>query len=350
MNISDVTVVFQGAFKAHAPRDGKPFAQILKRTRQALPGAQIVVSTWAGTEVPGLFGIDHVVHSVDPGALAPLKLTDDKANNINRQIVSTRAGLAAVQTRYVVKMRTDCLLDHAGFIDFFVAQARRDGHERRIVAGAFFTLDATVLERIPYHVSDWFQFGLTEVLRDYWRIPLMTPAQGRHYESRVHAPHSNVFERRFRAEFAVEQYLALPYARQRGYLCPQYLNDIRPEVRADYQRFLAQEVLVLDPWHIGLVFPKYTWVNDSLVQRINNFMHLDWLALSPGHPGFDDAKPEFLRALLTRRRRLKALAGRLFDATQPLHGLIFGDSPLSRVVRRQAMRVFRLLQRLVGAA
>ena len=345
MKTSDITVVFQGAFKPYIPRDGLPFAEILKRTRNSLPGARILLSAWEDSDVPEGMGVDDVVLSKDPGALAPLKLTDNKVNNVNRQIVSTRAGMKAVRTRYAVKLRTDCFLEHAGFIDYFQTQLKRDAYRKRIVSSAFFTLDTTVFERIPYHVSDWFQFAEADVLRAYWSAPLMTPQAGRYYEAHEHAPSSNIFERRFRAEYAVEQHIAMHYARQLGYVCPTYLNDISPPVLRDYERFLARETLIIDPWQIGLVFPKYQWIGGSTLQRINNIMHLDWLALAR-QPSFDEVEPDVFARMMSERRRLKRVAQKLFAMSEPFHGLLFETSRRGRFVRRQAMRVFRTMQRL----
>src|SRR4051794_18577281 len=217
MKTSDITIVFQGAFKPYSTREGMPFAEILKRTRAVLPGARIIVSSWEGAELVRGLRVDKLVTSEDPGTLAPLKLIDSKPNNINRQIVSTRAGMEAVTTPYAVKLRTDSFLEHASFIDFFETQLKRDRYDKRIVTNAFFTLDASVFERIPYHVSDWFQFARADVLRAYWSAPLMTLEAGRYYENRDHADGSNIFERRFRAQFAVEQHIAMHYARSLGY-------------------------------------------------------------------------------------------------------------------------------------
>jgi hypothetical protein len=346
---SDITIVFQGAVKAYAQRDGVPFAQCVRRTRKALPNARVVLSTWEGTEIPAGAALDDVVFSPDPGPLAPLKLTDNKANNINRQIVSTLAGLRAVRTGHAVKLRTDCFLEHAGFLDFHARQARRDTQPRRIVTSAFFTLDLDMFERIPYHVSDWFQFAPSEVLQSYWNVPPMTQGAARHYEQHRHAVGSNVWEKRFRAEFAVEQYICMAYARGLGYRVPRYLNDTSEDVVRDYRRYLASETLVLDPWQIGVVFPKYTWVNNSVVQSLNNVMHLDWLALT-GSPALEeDEPPELLQRALVRRRRQRALARRLAEISSPLHARVFEESARGRFLRLQAMRAYRFVQRLFMA-
>lgn len=350
MKTSDITVVFQGALKGYTQRDTPSFVDVVRQTRKVLPGAKMVLSTWEGTEIPSAVALDKVLMSADPGPLAPLKLIDTKANNINRQIVTTQAGVRAAQTPYTLKLRTDTFLEHAGFIDFYETQLRRDGRDRRIVTSAFFTLDPAVFERIPYHVSDWFQFGLTKVLQAYWNAPFMSAEAGRYYETRPHPKDSNVFERQFRCQFAVEQHICMHYAQTLGYQAPARLNDTSGLVMGDYRRFLADEVMVLDPWQSGVVFSKYRWTHDSVLQGINNVMHLDWLAISgqPGLEGHDGNSGDLARAI-AKRRRLKSISQWLFEISSPLHGIIFEHSPKGRFIRRQAMRVFRALRGVVRA-
>jgi hypothetical protein len=246
-----------------------------------------------------------------------------------------------------VKLRTDSMLEHAGFVDYFDTQARRDGHDRRLLTTAFFTLDTTMFERIPYHVSDWFHFGRTDVLQAYWSAPLMTPEAGRWHERNAHAPGSTVFEQRFRSQLAVEQHIATHYARSLGYACPARLNDTAPDVLRDHERFLARELMIVDPWQAGVLFPKYLWINHSTFQRLNNVMHLDWLMLAR-QPSFDDVEPEVFERQLGDRRRQKAMARRLFVASRPLHPALFATSARGRFLRRQALRLFRGVQRFAG--
>jgi hypothetical protein len=337
---SDITLVFQGAVKAWVTREHEDFAANVRRTRKVLPGSRIVLSTWAGTELPPGLRIDAVVESPDPGPLAPLKLDERKANNINRQLVTTCAGLAAVTTPYAVKLRTDSYLEHAGFLDHFLEQRLRDGGRERLLASSFFTLDPTLFERLPYHISDWFQFGPTALLQAYWSAPPMPGKDARQYERQAHAPGSTLFERRFRARWAVEQQLCIPFAQARGYACPHYLNDVSPAVMADYRRFLAHEVMLLDPWQIGLRFDKYGWVGTSAFQRLNNLMHLDWLMLAdPQLVGREGAVQ--LRQLIAQRQRHKRLAQLAFRHSTALHALLFDPQRPHHPLRRLAARVVR---------
>ncbi|HYD96003.1 MAG TPA: WavE lipopolysaccharide synthesis family protein [Noviherbaspirillum sp.] len=341
MRNSDITVVFQGAFKPYTTQGKESFLSNVRAVRRVLPGAKIIVSTWEGAEIPRGLGTSDIVFAKDPGGLAPLKLIDNKINNVNRQIVSTSAGMAAVETAFAIKLRTDCYLEHAGFLDFYAEQLKRDKGHRRILVNCFFTLNPVIFERIPYHLSDWFQFGPTELLRAYWSAPLMSPQDARFYEFNPHPPDSTLFEKRFRSKLAAEQHICTHYARSLGYACPQFLNDRSPQVMKDFYRFIAEETIVLDPWQAGLVFPKYTWVNSSLFQKINNLMYLDWLKIS-GQVSHEDIAPWQAAAVMKRRERLQRIAEYGFRHTTPLHPLIFEPSRQGNVVRRTAYHVLKL--------
>jgi hypothetical protein len=342
MKTSDITLVFQGAFKPYVTREHDDVARNIRLTRKVLPGARIILSTWSGAELPPGLAVDAVVQSPDPGALPPLKLDDRKPNNINRQIATTQAGLAAVDTPYAVKLRTDCFLEHAGFIDYFLEQRQLDRGRERLAACSFFTLDPTLFERLPYHISDWFHFGPTALLRDYWSGAPMSVKDARQYETQEHASGSTLFERKFRARYAVEQHICLQFARARGYACPRYINDVSDIVLANYRNFLAREVMLLDPWQIGLHFEKYAWVANSPFQRMNNLMHLDWLAIAdPQLVGRPDAPR--LRALIGQRRHQKDLARLSFRYSRALHALLFDASRARHPVRRLAAGLARRL-------
>jgi hypothetical protein len=344
MKTTDITLVFQGVFKPWITRDRENFARNIVRTHQALPGARIILSTWKGAEVPPGLRVDAVVESPDPGGLAPLKLDDRKPNNVNRQLVTTRAGLAAVKTPYAVKLRTDCFLEHAGFLDHYIEQCALDGGRERLLASSFFTLDPALFERLPYHISDWFHFGPTALLRDYWSAAPMSMDDAQYHETHPHAPDSSVFERKFRARFAVEQTICMGFAEKLGYACPRFLNDVSDAVMADYRRFLGHEVMLLDPWQIGLRFDKYGWVGNSSFQRLNNLMYLDWLVLAnPQLSGQTD--PVLLRRLIHQRQRQKELASLAFRYSSPLHDMLFDPARPRHPVRRLAGGIAR---RLVG--
>lgn len=342
MRNTDITLVFQGAFKPYVTRDGDWYAQNIRTARRVLPGAKIILSTWQGTEIPASLAVDDVVFSSDPGGLAPLKLDDDKANNVNRQLLSTAAGLAAVTTSHAVKIRTDCSLQHAGFLDYFGEQVKLDKGRERLLACSFFTLDPTIFECVPFHLSDWFHFGRTDLLRAYWSAEPLTPDQARFYERNQHPSGSSFFEKKFRAKFAAEQHICSHYARLQGYHCPQFLNDAQPEVMQDYYRFLATQVILLDPWQIGLDFKKYNWVGNSLFQCMNNLMHLDWLQIA-GQQVSAGAGIAGLQRLIDERAHKKDIVRAGFRYSRSLHPFLFDPKRGGAGMRRAAHRMLRFL-------
>jgi hypothetical protein len=280
---ADITVVFQGAVAAHASESGPTLLECVRHTRRALPNARYVLSTWEGSELPRGLPVDEVVYSKDPGALPSIKFRVQQPNNINRQITSTSAGLATVRTTYAVKLRSDTFLRHAGFLDYYLKYARYV-HADAMVFNKFFTVDPYVFEQMAFHLSDWFQFGPTEAMRQYWDARPMSVEDATHYQGTPHARHSTFLDREFRCRLAVEQHVSTQYASRLGYTVPRFHNDLSPPVLQSFRRFMLERAIVLDPWLIGLEVPKYDWTAHSLFQSMNCIGHVDWYwAMSAKH-------------------------------------------------------------------
>src|SRR5277367_6682727 len=97
----DISIIVQGpVFK-----DGIT-ARCLKSLRANLPDAEIILSTWQGSDTTGL-EFDRLVENQDP---SPIWLLDPflkrtQINNIIRQMISTVAGLNAATRPYALKFR-----------------------------------------------------------------------------------------------------------------------------------------------------------------------------------------------------------------------------------------------------
>jgi hypothetical protein len=317
MSISDadITVVFQG----RVTRDGPPTAELIRRTRRTLPRSRVLVSTWRGADLSGL-EVDRVVLSNDPGGLPGIKCRDGagEPNNINRQLRSTQRGLEVVETRYAIKIRTDCAVEDAAFLKLYeLVQAVSP--EPRLLTSSLFTIDPQMFEQMPYHVSDWFQFGETTVLRRYWSAPFMSVEDATFYDRHAHAGHSTFMDRRFRTRLAVEQYLAVHFAAGLGYPVPHYHNDLSGDVLTGHRRFLARHVVLVDPWEIRLQFPKYEWAYRSSFQRLNCLLFTDWHRLYLDDGGMPFTTPP-THVFLARQAQKQAarLLGRWMDQAGPL--------------------------------
>jgi hypothetical protein len=315
INERDVTVVFQGPV-VPGPEGT---AHLVGRTRQALPAARYILSTWEGSDCRHI-GVDEIVLSKDPGGLPGIKRRDGPRvlNNVNRQLRSTARGLAAVRTPYAIKIRSDCALEQSRILNEYDRWCAATPTER-MLACSIFTVDPMMFEQMTYHVSDWVQLAATGLLQDYWSAPFMQEQDATHYERVPYASHSTFMDRRFRCRLAVEQYVACRYAERLGYPVPAFHNDVRPEVLAGHRRFLAERTAIVDPWDIGLHFPKYAWAYRSAFQRLNCVLFQDWYQISADEGCLSPAK--HVAPACAPRRQRKQVARRLsrwIDPAGPL--------------------------------
>lgn len=284
--------------------------------RRLSPESQIVVSTWKScASLVGGLDTDALVLSNDPGALHSIRVSGETQNNVNRQIASTMAGLDRCERPYAVKMRMDSSLDSLDFLELYAAYQRPDEPER-IVVPTLFTIDPMMFEQVPMHVSDWFQFGSIQALRNYWRCPFMTPQEAVWYGAHPYARHSTHLDRRFYCLFAVEQHLALNYALGLGLTVPEFHNDTAAPVMAAHRTLLARHFIVARLEQIGLDFPKYAWATKSDFQKLNCVDFLDWLSLAAEEAGLVLTEEQL--TLISARQKRKALARRLYRLAKPL--------------------------------
>lgn len=143
---------------------------VLQSCREVFPQAELIVSTWLGSDVAGL-DADAIILNRDPGSLDhPLQ----RQNNINRMVLSTAKGLALATRPYCIKTRSDVVFRSDRLIRNELAPAAEHlGLERRIWSASIGTARTETYLR-PFHPCDMVQFGLTADLRQLWDLPLFT--------------------------------------------------------------------------------------------------------------------------------------------------------------------------------
>lgn len=142
------------------------------------PQSPIIVSTC--NDIPcEIIGANQIIKSPDPGYFYYSKEPGVRENNINRQIVSTFAGLKAVKTSYVLKLRTDFRLTGSDFLKYFETQPKFNSDFRifkhKVLACCYCTRNPRD-KKYPYayHPADIAFFGLTEDIIKLFDIPLVT--------------------------------------------------------------------------------------------------------------------------------------------------------------------------------
>jgi hypothetical protein len=311
----DITVVFQG-------EDLLELQQNIDKTLLALPRAKVIISLLEGKKTIRAYPYP-CFHSLDPGVLPGYKYhPKNLVNNVNRQIVTTLHGLQQVKTPYAIKLRSDGFITDDSFLSRYSEYGINKLGTHRIIASSFFTIDPHVFEQMPYHVSDWFHFGPIEMLIALWSTPMMSYEDATYYDRIPHAKMSTYFDRQFRARFSSEQHVILHYAKAKNLDVPNFHNDASAQVISGHKKFLAESFLILSPSEIGLVVPKYQWVETSGFQFLNCIVFQDWMQL---------AYPEQLNIDQSTQKRLKmkrffAVFIRKIDALLPMikrHGLLF---------------------------
>lgn len=136
----------------------------IKKVRNLFPDAELILSTWIGVEKNFAAGlIDKLVLNEDPGAV-PWLFCKEKVtyNNVNRQIVSTVSGIKASTRPFVIKLRTDFVLENRDVLKYWGRYVRRNERyslfKKRIVVPSISTslYSAVTLIPKPFHVSDFF--------------------------------------------------------------------------------------------------------------------------------------------------------------------------------------------------
>ncbi|PTQ90038.1 WavE lipopolysaccharide synthesis family protein [Agitococcus lubricus] len=163
-----VTVVLQGPT---CRGDGQPENDLglraIQSIRQFLPEAEIIVSTWQKDSVEG-FGDCFVVRSNDPGSMPDI---NGFANNINRQLLSTQAGVQLASRPYVLKMRADHALT-SNKITSIQEYEPGLGVEYRLFNKPVTMSNLYIRKATKYpflfHMSDLVQFGTKEDLLLIW--------------------------------------------------------------------------------------------------------------------------------------------------------------------------------------
>lgn len=117
--LKDISVIIQG--KIHGlpgqSYDQRLTLQCIINVRRFIPEAEVILSTWEGSDTSDL-PYDKLVLSPDPGG-TPYWLSDPSfLNNNNRQILSTLAGLKQASKKYAIKMRGDCKIIGTSFLKY----------------------------------------------------------------------------------------------------------------------------------------------------------------------------------------------------------------------------------------
>ncbi len=260
-NGKNVSVIIQGPIHGQ-PRDPLE-AQLTRRVtasvRQFLPAAELILSTWKGANASGL-DYDTIIYNDDPGAVS-LNDTSLKhiSNNLNRQLVSTGAGLARATREYAIKLRTDCPLLRS--IDFRIMEEGARDPAWTILEQPVIALNIVTRHplRLPvlFHLSDIFHAGLLSDLRTIWHVPLVDEPGFTRALASMERPAINAFpSHETYMRCGPEQYLMERLTQRKTLgLRLQHTSDGTVKKLFLWLRVLANNFRVLTPQEAGVELP-----------------------------------------------------------------------------------------------
>lgn len=186
--MENVSIIFQGKIL----EDGKICRGVIDNlimTRQQFPHDEIILSTWdLGHKLreellSQLQPLDiALTESRDPGPLIYQQKGEHWITNVNRMIVSSRAGIRHARHRLVIKLRTDSLLYQSDIRDILRRRRKDEQHfprdpkytlfRERVINGNLFARNARGYMPYLFHPGDIFMAGNREDSLDLFEIPL----------------------------------------------------------------------------------------------------------------------------------------------------------------------------------
>lgn len=248
INSKDISVVIQGTMFRNSNEPTKGIDIVLPKIRKFFPDAEIIVSTWQGEDVSGL-DVDRVVLSEDPGGFPDIKRG---SRNLNRQIVTTVAGVKASTRDYVLKTRCDIVFTSAEIAQ--IGLSSESSFLDNPITMTNIYVRSAIRSSLLFHPSDIVHFGLRKDVLSYWDIPLEIE-----YDIRKRRTLSALLSKVV-STYSIfpEQSLCLGWLKKNGINI--VLNS--PSFRSfrlikQWEEILTKEFRVLDYQKAGIQFPPH---------------------------------------------------------------------------------------------
>lgn len=269
--------------------------------RSLLPDSEIIVSTWEGSNYDNA-QVDVVLESPDPGGAV---IYDDPKtyHSSNRQIVSTRRGLAAATRQFALKIRSDMYFRNLDFLRYWGKYDKRSDTCRilkeRILISTSFTPNPA-REPKPFHPSDWFYFGYTADLLTVFDSALCPePETSRYFES--HERPVIKYDTWIPAlcRYSSEQYIWVAFLQRFIPVDFEHTFDVRAKNLELSELVFANNTVMIDAVDIGYESFKYPGLHRDFDLALM-YTHCEWLALYKRYCDSDYRTPIFDREKFRR--------------------------------------------------
>ena len=248
-----ISVVINGLVVGNSDADERErfTKRSLESVRKYLPNAQLILSSWEGSDISGL-DYDDVVLSPQP---VPIYITttegQTKLMSGNNQIVSSQNGLKLARRQYTLRMRSDTVLTGTNFLNYFVTYNRYPNNgilKKKVVVLPTFNPRRAGHGRFLFDTCDWLFFGLTEDIKNIYDVPFVKESDMRGVKTNGGYPAEE--------NFSTEQYLWLNFLRKYEDVCfPSYSYNT-PEALALSEKSYAENAIMVPAHKAGFLSLK----------------------------------------------------------------------------------------------
>jgi hypothetical protein len=300
----EVTFIVQG------PTCGKKeekFAQYsCESIRSFFPQSRIILSTWVGQNLQNI-DYDKLVLSQDPGAEVVID-SSQTLNNVNRQIVSTFAGISSSETKYSIKIRSDLIFINNNLLSILdkrpvkKSKFSEDFLDEYVVVSNVTTINPSVSLVLPHHPCDWIYAGLTTDLYQIWDIDLMPKSWFRYYSNNPW-PKDVWHEKNYLSLFRPESYIWSSFLKKYKKINFMSSFDSSPINLANSNKIIALNLMVQTNKSIGIKSLKNRITNITLIP---SYTEKEWskLALSFGRNAIISS-PKYEHFIITILRKFR---------------------------------------------
>ncbi|MFZ3054064.1 MAG: WavE lipopolysaccharide synthesis family protein [Sulfuricurvum sp.] len=268
ISFQDISVVVQGPITEFT-------ARTLQSVRAVLPTAELILSTWDGSDLIGL-DYDVIVLSDDPGGYE-FCLDCGQLYNVNRLIVSTLEGTKKASKHYVLKLRSDMELKNSDFLHYFGQYPSRTQYsflDQKILIGNIYTRNPRFHDiKMLFHIGDFFYFGQKKDLLTVFDIQLASMEIASYFKT--HKPLS-IFNTKIFCKYFPEQFIWLSFIQkfyEADIFHPFYSNK---ELLNLNDIILVSNTVLLDLEKSGIESFKYPF---ATVSKSDLYSHVDYLYL-----------------------------------------------------------------------
>lgn len=204
-----------------------------KSVRKMLPKAELILSTWEGTNCENI-DYDQLVLSKDPGP---------NIDNVNRQILSRREGIKRAARKYVLAFRSESYIANTNFLNYFGKYSLHGGQCRFLKERVVIPAATPFRSGELFHMGDWYYFGLKEDLYELWDLPLCKLSAANKEKGKIF--------------YNAHRYLITSFIRKHMPLKFDVARDINCRNRELYGRIMAENFVIVELKEFGLVSYKY---------------------------------------------------------------------------------------------